>query len=112
MATKDLRGSLGDYYDIMPTVTVSFAASVSIQNATKERLASCVSVMQQHVQDYVVNVTNAVRSFINANTNATYPCLAVTYLSNQTCCDDTAGKCCPANHVYTKNGGWATSYCC
>ena len=112
LSRKDIRGSLVAFYDLALLITVQFVSSVPAVEATKQRLASCVSVMVQHIQDNPVNISQAVSPFQDAATNKTYPCHSVTYSSNETCCDDTAAKCCPANHVYIHQSSWATSYCC
>lgn len=114
VSIKDLRSdsSQPPNLDILPVISVQFTSSISVENATKERLASCVSVMVNHIQDNGAQVTQNVSSFQNTHGNVTYPCQSVAYLLNETCCDESAAKCCPANHVYIKQSNWATSYCC
>ena len=112
MSVKDLRGSRLAHYELSPVISVQYASSVPVASATKERLASCVSVIVKHIQDNAANITQAVSPFVNVSDNTRYPCLSVSVLSNETCCDGSAAKCCPANHVYVKQSNWATSYCC
>ena len=113
MSTKDFRSStFTSYFELFPLISVQFTSSVSVVNATKERLASCVSIIVKHIEDNGGLITQNVSSFTNSLGSVTYPCQSVTYLLNETCCDDTAAKCCLSNHVYIKQSNWATSYCC